>query len=128
MVCIGVFAAGGRAAPGCGNREDCGHADRETGCNDRYSAAWSSHSLGMAPVLQHAGIPMISPVSTNPKVTLAGDYIFRVCLTDPLQGQIMAQFAFQDFKARTAAVFANINSDYSMGLSELGDRRSDLNF
>jgi branched-chain amino acid transport system substrate-binding protein len=33
-------------------------------------ASWSSHSMALAPVLQNTGIPMISPVSTSPKVTL----------------------------------------------------------
>ncbi|MDM8549590.1 ABC transporter substrate-binding protein [Desulfobacterales bacterium HSG2] len=80
-------------------------------------ASWSSHSLAMAPVLQKAGIPMISPESTNPEVTREGDYIFRVCFIDPFQGKVMAQFAFQDLEARTAAILKNVNSDYSTGLS-----------
>src|SRR4051812_37826469 len=43
----------------------------------------SSRSLAAAPVAQSNGIPMISPSSTNPKVTQVGDYIFRVCFIDP---------------------------------------------
>ena len=81
-------------------------------------AAWSSHSLAMAPVLQDAKIPMITPGSTNPQVTRVGDYIFRVCFTDELQGKIMAKFALQDLKARTAVVLQNINEQYSMTLAE----------
>lgn len=81
-------------------------------------AGWSSHSLAMAPVLQKAGIPMITPVSTNPKITKIGDYIFRVCFTDQLQGKAMAKFARQDLKAQTAVVLKNVNSDYSIGLAE----------
>ena len=30
---------------------------------------------------------MISPSSTNPKVTQTGDYIFRVCFIDPFKAQ-----------------------------------------
>jgi branched-chain amino acid transport system substrate-binding protein len=81
-------------------------------------ASWSSHSLAMAPVLQEAGIPMISPISTNPKVTQVGNYIFRVCFTDPFQGKVMARFADRDLKAKTAVILTNISSDYSMGLAE----------
>ncbi len=81
-------------------------------------AAWSSNSLAIAPVLQQAGIPMISPISTNPKVTLTGDYIFRACFTDPFQGKVMAQFARQDLHAQTAVILTNISSDYSIGLSQ----------
>ena len=81
-------------------------------------AAWSSHSLAIAPVMQQAQIPMISPISTNPKVTLIGDFIFRVCFTDPFQGKVMAQFAYRDLNARTAIILTNVNSDFSIGLAE----------
>ncbi len=81
-------------------------------------AGWSSHSLAMAPVLQDAKIPMISDSSTNPHVTRIGDYIFRVCFTDPFQGAVMANFAFRDLKARTAIVLTNTGNQYSPGLAQ----------
>ena len=81
-------------------------------------AVWSSHSLAMAPTLQKAGIPMITPNSTNPKVTLIGDYIFRTCFIDPFQGKVMATFARQEIGAKTSVILTNINSDFSIGLSE----------
>jgi branched-chain amino acid transport system substrate-binding protein len=43
----------------------------------------SSRTLAAAPVAQANQIPMITPSSTNPDVTLVGDYIFRVCFIDP---------------------------------------------
>ncbi|HEX8650508.1 MAG TPA: ABC transporter substrate-binding protein, partial [Pyrinomonadaceae bacterium] len=43
----------------------------------------SSNSLAAAPKAQAAKVPMITPSSTNPKVTQVGDYIFRVCFIDP---------------------------------------------
>src|SRR5262249_10137429 len=43
----------------------------------------SSRTMAAAPVAQQNGIPLISPSSTNPKVTEIGDYIFRVCFIDP---------------------------------------------
>jgi len=82
-------------------------------------AIWSSNSLAMAPVLQAAEIPMISPVSTNPDVTLVGDYIFRACFIDPFQGAVMAKFAIHDIGAKTAVVFVNANSKYSTGLAKV---------
>ncbi len=80
-------------------------------------AAWSSHSLAMAPVLQQAGIPMLSPVSTTPSLTAVGDYIFRLCFVDTTQGQVMAQFAYNDLAVRKVVSFVDIRSDYSMGLA-----------
>lgn len=81
-------------------------------------ASWSSHSLAVAPILQQAGIPMITPDSTNPKVTRIGNYIFRVCFTDSFQGRAMAQFAYTEQGARTAIVLKIINEEYSLTLAE----------
>ena len=66
---------------------------------------------------------MISPSSTNPKVTQVGDYIFRVCFIDPFQGQVMADFAMQHLKAKTAAILRDQKSDYSMGLADFFIKR-----
>ena len=49
----------------------------------------SSKSLEAAPICQQNKVPMISPASTNPKVTEVGDYIFRICFIDPFQGTVM---------------------------------------
>jgi branched-chain amino acid transport system substrate-binding protein len=80
-------------------------------------AVWSTHSLAIAPVLQKNKIPMISPGSTAPEVTLVGDYIFRTCYTDKFQGKLMADFAFQSLHDRRAAVLTNISEAYSETLS-----------
>jgi branched-chain amino acid transport system substrate-binding protein len=61
---------------------------------------------------------MISPSSTNPKVTETGDYIFRVCFTDPFQGTVMANFASRTLKAKKVAIFTDVKSDYSKGLAK----------
>jgi branched-chain amino acid transport system substrate-binding protein len=78
----------------------------------------SSRSLAAAPEAQRAGIPMISPASTNPKVTEVGDYIFRTCFIDPFQGAVMARFAHQELGARRVAVLLDYRQDYSVGLAD----------
>ncbi len=78
----------------------------------------SSNSLAAAPVAQEAKVPMITPSSTNPKVTQVGDYISRVCFIDPFQGSVMAKFAANTLKAKTAAVLGDNSSDYSKGLTQ----------
>lgn len=78
----------------------------------------SSNSLAAAPVAQEAKIPMITPSSTNPKVTEVGDYISRVCFIDPFQGSVMAKFAANTLKAKTAAILGDNSSDYSKGLTK----------
>lgn len=78
----------------------------------------SSRSLEAAPICQQNKVPMISPSSTNPKVTETGDYIFRVCFIDPFQGTVMANFASKTLKAKKVAVFTDVKSDYSKGLAK----------
>jgi len=78
----------------------------------------SSRSLAAAPICQAAGIPMISPSSTNPKVTEVGDHIFRMCFIDPFQGTVMAKFAAQNLGLKRVAVLKDVKSDYSVGLTE----------
>lgn len=90
----------------------------EAGAITVFGANWSSHSMAMAPVLQAAKIPMISPISTNPDVTRVGDYIFRICYTDPFQGVVLSRFARQDLKASTAGLLVNVDDKYSEGLAD----------
>src|SRR5690606_796816 len=78
----------------------------------------SSRSIAAGAIAQQYRIPMITPASTNPKVTQLGDYIFRVCFIDPFQGKVMAKFAVEHLHKKKAAVLRDIRSDYSMGLAD----------
>ncbi len=79
----------------------------------------SNQSLAAAPIAQAAKVPMISPSSTNPSVTKKGDYIFRVCFTDPYQGKALAMFVRTNLHAKTAAILRDNKNDYSVGLAEV---------
>ena len=83
----------------------------------------SSRSLAAGPIAQGAGIPMISPSSTNPRVTKikgcetpGNCYIFRVCFIDPFQGAVMAKFAANTLKLKRVAILVDVRNDYSVGL------------
>ena len=78
----------------------------------------SSRSIAAAPVCQEAGVPMISPSSTNPRVTQQGDYIFRMCFIDPFQGTVMAKFAALNLKLKKVAILEDVRNDYSVGLTQ----------
>jgi len=78
----------------------------------------SSRSMAAAPEAQRAGVPMVSPASTNVKVTEIGDYVFRTCFIDPFQGAVMARFAWNDLGARRVAILFDFKQDYSVGLAE----------
>lgn len=79
----------------------------------------SSRTLAAAPVAQQSMIPMISPSSTNPRVTEVGDYIFRICFIDPFQGLVMAKFATNTLKVKSVAILRDIKNDYSVGLADV---------
>lgn len=85
-------------------------------------SVWSSHSLAIAKVAQKRNIPMISPISTTPSLTAVGDHIFRVCYDDNFQGEVIAEFAFQDLKARSALIFVDLASDFSLTLTDIFSR------
>jgi branched-chain amino acid transport system substrate-binding protein len=78
----------------------------------------SSRSIAAAPEAQRAHVPMISPGSTNPKVTEVGDYVFRACFIDPFQGTVMARFAAEDLKVKRVAILFDFKQDYSVGLAD----------
>ena len=79
----------------------------------------SNQSLAAAPIAQSNQVPMISPSSTNPAVTEKGDYIFRVCFTDPYQGKALAVFVRNNLKLDTAAILVDKKNDYSVGLANV---------
>ncbi len=78
----------------------------------------SSNTLAGAPIAQQAQVPLLTPASTNEKVTQLGDYIARTCFTDNFQGLVMATFAHNHLKKRKAAVIVDNSSDYSKGLDQ----------
>ena len=78
----------------------------------------SSRTLAAAPEAQRSKVPLITPGSTNPEVTAKGDFIFRICFIDPVQGQVMARFAAQDLKLMKAAILTDVKNDYSVGLAK----------
>lgn len=55
-------------------------------------AVCSSVSLAIAPVAESNKVVLISPASTTPLLTNAGDYVFRVIPTDALRGEIFAKY------------------------------------
>ena len=78
----------------------------------------SSKSLEAAPICETSRVPMISPASTNPRVTEIGDFIFRVCFLDEFQGKVIARYALDTLKARKGALLLDVKQDYSMGLGQ----------
>jgi branched-chain amino acid transport system substrate-binding protein len=98
----------------------------------------SSRSMRGAVVCEKEKIPMISPASTNPDVTVQGGkvlpYTFRVCFTDDFQGAAAAVFARKTLGWGKVGMLVDKEEDYSKGLAEnfrktwlrLGGKAEDL--
>jgi branched-chain amino acid transport system substrate-binding protein len=81
-------------------------------------SAFSIPTIAGAHIAQTAKIPMITPIATNPEVTKVGNYIYRACFLDSLQGSVGAMFSFNSLKAGKAACIFDVGNDYSRGLAE----------
>lgn len=78
----------------------------------------SSRSRAGGIVANKKKIPMITPSSTNPDVTRIGPFVFRVCFTDDVQGQMGAEFVVNKLgKKKIAMLFAS-DDLYSSGLAK----------
>ncbi len=78
----------------------------------------SSNTNAAAPIAEAAKVPLMTSASTNVSITQKGRYISRTCFLDDFQGLSMAKFAFQDLKAKKAAIVIDSTSDYSRGLAD----------
>jgi branched-chain amino acid transport system substrate-binding protein len=63
------------------------------------------------------GLPIIAPAATNPRITGAGPYIYRVAPSDIQQGAGLARLV-QSRGHRAVAVLFDSNDAYSKGLAE----------
>lgn len=72
--------------------------------------------IAAAPTFNNAQIPAIAVSSTNPAVTEANPYYFRICFLDPFQGTVMANFVKDQFDAKNVYVLTMLGEDYGSGL------------
>lgn len=85
-------------------------------------SATSSNTMAGAAVSEKAKIPMISPTATDPRVTQNKKFMFRVCFTDSFQGEVAAKYAFNNLKARRAALLIDQAQDYSVDLGNIFEK------
>jgi len=77
---------------------------------------YSSASLAAGPVYADAGVPAVTPASTNPAVTAGNNWYFSSIYDDRVQGQFMAFYAAQVMKAPQLALIT-VPSVYADGLA-----------
>ncbi len=78
----------------------------------------SSCSIPASDVYNRAGIPMVTPGSTNPQLTERGyKNVFRVCGRDDQQGKVGAEYVSQILKLLRVAVLHD-KTTYGQGLAD----------
>ena len=77
----------------------------------------SEHAIPVARLAEQAGVPMISPMSTNPETTAAKEFAFRVAFLDDFQAEVLARFTAVDLAARRVAVLYDVARPYSRDLA-----------
>jgi branched-chain amino acid transport system substrate-binding protein len=78
----------------------------------------STNSIVGANIAQAAKVPMITPSGTNPKITEVGDFIFRACFVDAVQGEAMARYAIETLNIKRVSLLVDSESDYGKGLAD----------
>lgn len=86
-------------------------------------AATSGNTKAQLQLANDKKVPVLTPSGTAASVTIdeatgkLNPYAFRTTFIDPFQGEVGANFAFNELGAKTAAVYVETSSDYSKGLA-----------
>lgn len=84
-------------------------------------SATSGNTKAQVEIAQSNKIPLLTPSGTAEDVTfkdgVLNDFVFRTCFIDPFQGNVAANYAASELKAKTAAIILDSASDYSKGLA-----------
>jgi len=79
----------------------------------------SSATLAAMPIYVRAGLPAISPTSTNPTIGEVGKgWFFRNCYTDDFQGKYLASYVVPKLLKKDKVAIFYENNDYAIGLKD----------
>jgi branched-chain amino acid transport system substrate-binding protein len=81
----------------------------------------SASTLSAAAFYNQHRIPQIVTIATNPAITNIGDWTYRLCLSDKIQGSALAEYAVRDW-GKSRIVLFNVNDPYGTGLAEAFER------
>ncbi|MBI2451762.1 penicillin-binding protein activator [Candidatus Pacearchaeota archaeon] len=77
----------------------------------------SGATLAAAPIAEENQVVMISASSTSPKITDAGDYIFRAIPSDALQGRFAANLVYKMNITNLSILYGN--EEYGIGFKDV---------
>lgn len=82
----------------------------------------SGAAIAMTSICDENKVPMIATNATSVNVTLndgvVRPYVFRITLTDPQLGGIIAEYAYKNADIKNVAVLYELGSDYSIGITQ----------
>lgn len=83
----------------------------------------SGPTIAVADVCANNKVPQIATFATNILVTQTEegalrDWSFRLCFTDPYQGKIIANYAYNTLDVSSACILYDVTSDYSSGIMQ----------
>ncbi len=90
---------------------------RQEGVRIIVGAIASNVTLRIAPLCERERVLLVSPTATSPRIRDAGDYVFRTCASDTLEGVSMADFA-RDVGLRRVVVLA-MGNEFARGLADV---------
>lgn len=78
--------------------------------------ACSGATLAAAPIAEHNNVVLISPASTNPEISNAGDFIFRTAPSDTFQSRCAAELLLSRNFKKIMVLYAN--EPYGLGYAD----------
>ena len=78
----------------------------------------SDEAIAISDVIKDKKIVLLTPTSTNPKVTLDHPYNFRTAISDDKVAEKIAEFVFKEMKSKKVGVLHNVSYPYSDYLSK----------
>ncbi|HOX60465.1 MAG TPA: ABC transporter substrate-binding protein [Candidatus Magasanikbacteria bacterium] len=78
----------------------------------------SSETLAVSTIAEQNKTIILSFSSTNPKITEAGDYIFRLAPSDIFQGKFAADYTYTKLNKKRVAIIYNSDTEWSTGVKE----------
>ncbi|MDD5193240.1 MAG: penicillin-binding protein activator [Candidatus Nanoarchaeia archaeon] len=77
----------------------------------------SGPTLAMAPLAEQSKTILFATAASSPKITNAGDYVFRDYLSDAYQGRVGADYTYDELGKRKAGILF-MQIDYGIGVKD----------
>ncbi|NLM98976.1 MAG: ABC transporter substrate-binding protein [Campylobacteraceae bacterium] len=81
-------------------------------------ALTSTNTAQVISIAEKSKIPVVAPAATNDQLTTKKEFANRVCFMDSFQGEVVANYAFNDLGLKNASLVIDQAQVYSIGLAK----------